>query len=116
MDIVILLLFMAIFYLGPALLKSYSEKIKTQPTAPEPIHYEIKNPPLQTNKEMYMSSNNELQSTMAVDIVDKIQNIPTIAEEKSAWKGKMDQNAIINGVIFAEIILPPRAYRPFIKR
>jgi len=39
-----------------------------------------------------------------------------LTEEKTAWQGKVDTNAIINGVIFAEIVQPPRAYRPFIRR
>ena len=114
MDIVILLLFMVIFYLGPALLKSYNAKIKAQPAVPEQLNYEMMNA-AKNNKPVpvYVVSNTELHTAMEVD---KVHIIPTIAEEKSAWKGKLDQNMIINGVIFAEILLPPRAYRPFIKR
>ena len=36
--------------------------------------------------------------------------------EEKVWAGKMNANAVINGVIFAEIVQPPRAYRPFVRR
>ncbi len=29
------------------------------------------------------------------------------------WDGKLDQAAVVNGIIFAEIIQPPRCKRPF---
>ena len=41
---------------------------------------------------------------------------PPLLDEKAVWSGKMTKNAVINGVIFAEIIQPPRAYRPFVHR
>lgn len=41
---------------------------------------------------------------------------PLPSESKAPWAGKMDGNAVIQGVIFAEIVQPPRAYRPFVKR
>jgi hypothetical protein len=39
-------------------------------------------------------------------------SLPTV-EEQGAWQGKVTNNLIVNGVIFAEILQPPRAYRPF---
>ncbi len=41
---------------------------------------------------------------------------PHLSENKAPWTDKMDGNAVIQGVIFAEIVQPPRAYRPFVKR
>lgn len=43
-----------------------------------------------------------------------VDNPPRL--EEKVWAGKMNANAVINGVIFAEIVQPPRAYRPFVRR
>jgi len=114
MDILIPLLLMAIVYLGPALLKRYRAQINPQPVVPELINTEIMSA-LPTNKSLpaYMGRTSELQSTM---VAGKRQSAPAVVEEQSAWRGKLDQNMIINGVIFAEILQAPRAYRPFGKR
>lgn len=37
---------------------------------------------------------------------------PTVAEARP-WDGRLDQAAVVNGIIFAEIIQPPRCKRPF---
>ena len=115
MDIVIPLLFMAIFYLGPALMKRFLAKKNTQPAVPEPLTAEMINA-LSTLKKVpvYMASNTEVQSTVVADKVHS--SAPAIVGEQSAWHGKLDQNIITNGVIFAEILQAPRAYRPFVRR
>jgi len=112
MDIVILLLFMAIFYLGPALLKRYHAAETRQPVAIKVQRQEIINPPLQTLKHRNTDSATKLRTS----VTDQLQIVPTIIEEKNQWNGKLDSNMILNGVIFAEILLPPRAYRPFTKK
>lgn len=33
--------------------------------------------------------------------------------ENRPWDGRLDQAAVVNGIIFAEIIQPPRCKRPF---
>lgn len=116
MDILAPLLFMAIFYLGPALLKTYrARKNKNiQSAAPEPLNPGVRNAsPKVKSVPAYLVNNTEMQAKMEVN---NMQSVPTIVEEKSAWRGKLDHNMIINGVMFAEILQPPRAYRPFIKR
>lgn len=37
---------------------------------------------------------------------------PQPVQEKSGWSNKLDPSFVVNGVIFAEIIQPPRAMRP----
>jgi len=113
MDTFILLLFMAIFYLGPALLKRYRAKINTQPAEPELLNSEIRESPPENKREVFMASATRVQSTTETHI---IPSVPAIVEEQSAWHGKLEHNMITNGVIFAEILQPPRAYRPFVKR
>jgi hypothetical protein len=44
------------------------------------------------------------------------QEEPAVAvavAEPRPWDGKLDQAAVVNGIIFAEIIQPPRCKRPF---
>ncbi len=44
------------------------------------------------------------------------QEVPAVAAsvaESRPWDGKLDQAAVVNGIIFAEIIQPPRCKRPF---
>lgn len=114
MDILITLLFMAIFYLGPALLKRYRAKNDIQPVIPELLNTEIVNEPPKNKKiSSYMASVSELESTIAVD---HVQSVATVVGEESPWHGKLDHNILANGVIFAEILQPPRAYRPFGRR
>ncbi|MBP2626362.1 MAG: hypothetical protein H6Q68_1073 [Firmicutes bacterium] len=113
MDILILLLFMAIFYLGPALLKRYLAKKNIQSAVPELLNPEMMNASPKIKTVEYMASATGVQSSM---VVDKAQSVPAIVEEQSAWHGKLEQNMITNGVIFAEILQPPRAYRPFVRR
>lgn len=39
-------------------------------------------------------------------------DVPHIVESVSPWQGKLSQEIVQNGLIFAEILQPPRAYRP----
>jgi len=57
------------------------------------------------------------QTVLRNETKDKPANRPStsVVEEKPAWQGAVDRQAIINGFIFAEILQPPRAYRPIIK-
>ncbi|WP_143005907.1 hypothetical protein [Sporolituus thermophilus] len=40
----------------------------------------------------------------------------TKAPETSPWEGKLNNALLVNGVIFAEILQPPRAKRPLVLR
>jgi len=112
MDILIPLLFMAIFYLGPTLLKRYRAKNNAQPVTSERLDSGMMNAPSPIKKVAYKSSDTRVQS---MPVVDKVQSTPPIVEAPSAWNGKLDQNIVTNGVIFAEILQAPRAYRPFVR-
>jgi hypothetical protein len=47
--------------------------------------------------------------------VPKEEPAPVLAAAAEArpWDGQLDQAAVVNGIIFAEIIQPPRCKRPF---
>jgi hypothetical protein len=113
MDIVISLLLMAVFYLGPALWKRYQAKKNPQPDIPELVLAEIINEHQETKKiPTYTVSTTELQPPA---VAAKEQSIVGIVEEQSGWDGKLNHNIVTNGLIFAEILQAPRAYRPFRK-
>ena len=38
--------------------------------------------------------------------------VAAAADEACPWDGRLDQAAVVNGIIFAEIIQPPRCKRP----
>lgn len=126
MDILFLLLFAAIAYLGPKLAeklwKAFQLKIGN--------YGNLQANGLQGNKETSFTTDEvvnpapsvtEYQLESGLEVVPAlvppvVATAPDLPEEKVAWRGKMDANAVINGVIFAEIVQPPRAYRPFTRR
>ena len=43
-------------------------------------------------------------------------HVPHITEAVSPWQGKLSPQMVENGLIFSEILQPPRAYRPIWRR
>jgi len=103
---------MAIFYLGPIILKHYRAKKKVQPIVPELSRTQMMNVPPKSKKVLAYDGNN---TQVHVIDADKIESVPSIREVPPAWQGKLDQNMLVNGVMFAEILQPPRAYRPMVR-
>ena len=114
MENIIPLLFVALFYLGPALLKHYRAKVNKQNKIQEPLAPEITTAFAQKEKEWNDVANAASLKPPAATAA--IHQVPSVKEETSSWSGKLDHNMLINGVIFAEILQPPRAYRPFVKK
>lgn len=53
------------------------------------------------------------------DVKDTIPSpvtVPVHETETNPWSGKLNLPQVINGVMFAEILQPPRAKRPFYRR
>jgi hypothetical protein len=119
MNILILLILLAIFYLVPELLRRYNDPKKYQ-------YPQIPKKALATQFEAAQWEDNE-QVPEYLGYVEKPADaeadisiqmevvLPASAKNETAWQGKLDHNTMLNGVIFSEILQPPRAYRP-IKR
>lgn len=125
MDILLPLLFMAIVYVVPKLWEKLWKIFKSK------IGNDIN---LQENglpgRRETAFVNNEIPINMSSSATEYqlqsgLESVPAtitaastsaLSEEKVPWSNKMDANAVINGVIFAEIVQPPRAYRPFARR
>jgi hypothetical protein len=111
MDNLLPLLLIGIMYLVSALWRRVVSKDYTQLHLPEQVII----PKIEIGPEESTLVAREHIDDLQVPIVaHSAQNIPNIEEEPSVWQGKLTEDAVINGLIFAEILLPPRAYRPFI--
>ncbi len=105
--------------IGKAILKSFPEIIE-EIRPQEDEKQGLIEPTLATEKEVLLSNNQRdtiltasaaaVESTM---IRTKPQNTLSTVENQSPWQGQIDQNMLINGLIFTEILQPPRAKRPF---
>jgi len=126
MDILSTLLFAAIAYLGP----KYAKKVWNDFQFKIGSSGKLQENGLQGNEGTSVANGEkvnpapnaaEYQLESGLEVVPAVMpptvtKAPTLSEENVAWRGKMDVNAVINGVIFAEIVQPPRAYRPFTRR
>lgn len=122
MDALIPLLLMLALYLVPELLKKRKNPKEYQyPDVPdrEPQPIEIKpakstvkhipqliiEPAVTAFKKTAGSPQTAVSMPAAVDI-------PHTVVPVSPWQGKLSQETVKNGLIFSEILQPPRAYRP----
>jgi hypothetical protein len=114
MEIVIPLLLMVVFYLVPELLRRRRPQDYQYPKIPE------QTPPVQMKMQQEKSVHQEpLAAKKAISqhsVTPPVGKVPTDSQEQPAWQGKIDNAVLVNGVIFAEILQPPRAYRPMIGR
>jgi hypothetical protein len=103
------LLIVAVLYFGQKLWRYFTSKESTQPDVPKRVW----------SPEIEMITEEPIEVAYRPDKVQPppaIHHAPSllpIGEEQGAWQGKINNNLIVNGVIFAEILQPPRAYRPF---
>lgn len=111
METIITLLFMAILYIASIMWGKFLDKVKRNSNVHNPVVPAAGHAASQERKKSkYVASNLEIKSPVTA------QNVSNLGTEKSEWRGQLDHNSIINGVIFSEILEPPRAYRPFKKR
>lgn len=124
MDSLIPLLLMLLLYLVPELLKrrkppeeyEYPDiPAKTPPpvsTNPQPV--EIKDNPAEQpaiHFGDYFPKTWDVPQKVTVAMPAPV-HVPNTKEAPSPWQGKLSPQIIQNGLIFAEILQPPRAYRP----
>lgn len=119
MDILIPLLLLFIMYVIPELLKRRKQpKEYKYPDIPakvpqtaemKPKHIESKKKPQFVSDELPKSAaiHQKPAVSMPVQVV-----VPHSVEAESPWQGKLSPQIVQNGLIFAEILQPPRAYRP----
>lgn len=123
MDTLIPLLLMLLLYLIPELLKRRKQpKEYKYPDIPDkiPLPVEMKSKPVEIkakqvqpalNTAQHTSENSEISQKPTVTMPPPV-TVPHTTETGSPWQGKLSPQIVQNGLIFAEIIQPPRAYRP----
>lgn len=112
MDIVITLLLMVALYLIPEILKRKNPKEYRYPEAPTPKAPRYESQEAQFPPAVAIS---KYSVSEAVDLRGKeTPSIITVNEKNYNCQQtrQLDQAALLNGVIWAEILLPPRAHRP----
>lgn len=124
MDSLIPLLLMLLLYLVPELLKRRKEPKKYEyPDIPDKIPQPVEMQPAKNepkpaaalmvdfSAEIPNSNSWAIPHKQAVVMPDSVV-IPQTTEPVSPWQGKLSRQMVQNGLIFSEIIQPPRAYRP----
>ncbi len=124
MDSLIPLLLMLLIYLVPELLKRRKQpKEYKYPDIPDkvpapvdmkPKPVEIKAKPVAkpaVNVTTHAPKDWEVPQKTTLAMPPPV-TVPHSTEPVSPWQGKLSPQIVQNGLIFAEIIQPPRAYRP----
>lgn len=113
MDDLLPLLLIGAMYLAPILWRKFVSKKYTQIHLPKQVII----PKVETVPEEDIALSLKPIVDLQVPIVtNHAQSIPIVEAEASAWQGKLTEGTVMNGLIFAEILQPPRAYRPFRKQ
>jgi len=122
MDALIPLLLMLALYLVPELLKKRKNPKEYQyPDLPdrEPQSIEIKpakgtfkHIPQLITEPAVAALKKTAGSPQTVVSMPAAVNMPHTIEPVPPWQGKLSPQTVKNGLIFSEILQPPRAYRP----
>ncbi|MBP2653861.1 MAG: hypothetical protein H6Q73_1430 [Firmicutes bacterium] len=112
MDIVWVIIFMVVFYLVPLLLKSRQPKKYEYPDVPRRVpppggtpQTEVKSP------EVLTTGLGQLPDRQVVQTPILPTEIPVSIDNSACWQGKLSQEVVLNGIVFAEILKPPKALR-----
>lgn len=120
MELLIIVVLLAVLYLVPELLrrrKSPAEyKYPDIPAKAPTMRAEHRQQPVQhIPAAQDIDQPAEMTTHISQDIALPLEvSKPSFLPESSAWQGKLERNAVINGIIFSEILQPPRAYRPVV--
>ena len=116
MELKWILLVMFILYVVPELLKRRKPKKYEYPEFPEAKPAEqpatVEHSPARTARTIIPSS---FETRLHADTPAIVTAAPMQLIDigtTNAWNGKLAQHEVINGLIYAEIMLPPRALRP----
>ena len=120
MDSLIPLLLMLLLYLVPELLKRRKNPKKYEyPDIPAKVPQPVEIKPVESKSKPFAADYAASPATLTGDAAAKPAmvmpdpvEVPHVVDSVSSWQGKLSPQVIQNGLIFAEILQPPRAYRP----
>ena len=121
MDIKWTLLIMLLLYLLPEIFKRRPKKYEypeiPQPApqpAPQPVPQPAAIPTAVSGKgAMWAMPQAKAKQGMAMSEVAPPMQVQHLQGQGGPWQGNLTQASVINGFIFAEVLQPPRAARPF---
>lgn len=127
MDSLIPLLLMLLLYLVPELLKRRKKpKEYEYPDIPEKAPQPVEIKPVEKKPTAFsapVTAEVVFTPKVAGDISPKPAMVmpdpvtmPVMGDSLSPWQGKLSPQIVQNGLVFAEILQPPRAYRPLWRR
>jgi len=113
MDFLLIVILMAVFYIVPELLRRRRRPERYEyPDIPLPApSTELKAEQIEAEPEEFPAGK-LWTGQEAVSAEASAVSRTTTTEEAPILQGRFTQEALINGFVFAEIIRPPRAYRP----
>lgn len=111
MDIIWPLILMLVIYLVPELLKKRRNpkdyKYPEVPPCPEDKSFTENNEVCET-----FVKHTTLDENTAYQLNQQAIQLTVVKAEPQPWDGQLDNNLIVNGFIFSQILEPPRAYNP----
>lgn len=122
MESLIVIILGLLLFVIPELFRSKKQKYE-YPEIPDP-EQEMHRPPIYYESEGVNASHGPNETTEGVSLEWEKQmfkhkvempaavDIPPQLEEENPWTGQLRLPSVVNGVIFAEIMQPPRAKRP----
>lgn len=110
--LIISLIYFLFDFLNKAKTKNQTPPIPEQ--QPEPVLQDIpkKNPLPALKQKAAVAGTVKDPAPAAASAKAKPQSIPQSVQKESGWEDKLQPSLVLNGVIFAEILQPPRAMRP----
>jgi len=117
---ILFLIFMVVFYVVPALLKKGNSKKYEYPEVPEQIlspeprgmvGRKVALSVAAETKDLDQSAELPAEAVAQAEVAQAATEEvpPVVTEDFSPWQGGLDRSAVLNGVIYAEILRKPRA-------
>lgn len=126
MENIIPLLLLLVLYLVPELLKRRKDpKDYKYPDIPDTVPQPSRRPPIDIISKPASTPITDVSmeapkswvtSPKPATTMPAPVTVPYITTADSPWQGKLSPQIVENGLIFSEIIQPPRAYRPIWRR
>ena len=119
MELKYLLLLMVLLYLLPELLRRRKPKKYEYPDFPEkvPGPQPFKRPAYTTASSFpptpFIPDEDRKPAVKPAIPMPSAVDVPQTTDTPNSWQGQLQPAIVQNGLIFAEILQPPRAYRPF---
>lgn len=117
MDFKWVILIMLLLYVLPEIFKRRPKKYE-YPDIPQPVPQPVPQPTaiptaVSGKGSMWAMPQAKVKHGMPMSEVAPPMQVLHLQSQGGTWQGNLNQASVINGFIFAEVLQPPRAARPF---